>query len=165
MTIQNSSAKTAVVFFSGKGHTREIAQRLAGEFGVEAEEIEPAEHYSDADLNYTVDDCRANRESFDPQARPALAADIPNVSGYDIVFLGYPIWWGDAAAPLRTFVESVNWAGKTVVPFCTSGGSSITRSVSTLSSLAGAGEWHRGIWFRAHASGEAIAAELKRAGL
>ncbi len=165
MTNQNSTAKTAVVFFSGKGHTREIAQRLAGELGVEAEEIEPAEHYSDADLNYTVDDCRANRESFDPQARPELAADIPDVSDCDIVYLGYPIWWGDAAAPLRTFVESVDFAGKTVVPFCTSGGSSIKQSVSTLSSLARAGKWHKGIWFAAHSSGSSIAAKVKNAGL
>lgn len=125
--------------------------------GVAAQEIVPAEAYSAADLNYNVDGCRANNESNDKSARPAIGSARTDLTGVDTLYLGYPIWWGDAAAIMRTYVESVGLAGKTVVPFCTSGGSGIGQSVSTLQGLANGGSWQQGMRFDAGASESEVA--------
>ena len=79
--------------------------------------------YSDDDLNYNVSDCRANREQNDPDARPAVDGTVENMDGYDVIFLGYPIWWGEAPRIISTFLESYDFSGKTIVPFCTSASS------------------------------------------
>ncbi|MDO4183068.1 MAG: flavodoxin [Coriobacteriia bacterium] len=134
----------AVVYFSATGNTRAQAEALAARLGVTAGEIVPAEPYSADDLNYNIEGCRANNESFDASARPAIGS-APSLTGVGTLYLGYPIWWGEAAAIMRTFVESVNLVGVKVVPFCTSGGSGIAGSGSTLKAIAGAGEWTTGM--------------------
>ena len=80
-------------------------------------------YYTSADLDYNTDNCRANREQNDDSARPAISGSVGNMDEYDVVFLGYPIWWGRAPKIVYTFLESYDLSGKTIVPFCTSGGS------------------------------------------
>ncbi len=86
-------------------------------------------------------DCRANKEQNDKTARPEIANPIASIDSYDTIFLGYPIWWGDAPRIMSTFVEAHDFSGLTVIPFCTSGGSGIGRSGSNLASQSGSGNW------------------------
>lgn len=128
-------SSAAVIYFSATGNTEQVAQTLADKTGAALFEIEPEEPYTDADLDYNNDSCRANQEQNDPNARPAIAGDTLDLSGYDTIYLGYPIWWGDAPMIIRTFCDAYDLSGKTIAPFCTSGGSGISQSLSTLESL------------------------------
>ena len=147
----------AVVYFSATGTTRKVAEALANHLGVTAQEIVPAAAYTAEDLDYNTEGTRATAEARDASARPELASAPAIPAGCDTVYLGYPIWWGDAASPLRTYVEQANLSGKTVIPFCTSGGSDIPTSVATLSSLAPDATWKAGRRFLAGASDDDIA--------
>ena len=130
-----SAENAAVIYFSATGNTEQVAQTLADKTGAALLEIEPEEPYTDADLDYNNDSCRANQEQNDPNARPAIAGDPLDLSSYDTIYLGYPIWWGEAPMIIRTFCDTYDLSGKTIAPFCTSGGSGISQSVSTLESL------------------------------
>lgn len=125
-----------VVYFSCTGNTKKAAEKIAALTGGDIYEIVPAEPYSAADLNYNNDDCRANREMNDPTARPAIGGGKADISGYDTVIIGYPIWWGTMPRIINTFIESCELSGKTVLPFCTSGSSGISRSVSDIKAAA-----------------------------
>lgn len=127
--INNSNA--VVVYFSATGNTKKVADLIGQATGSNVIEIEPEDEYTDDDLDYSNDDCRANCEQNDDDARPAIANEI-DVDSYDTIYLGYPIWWGDVPKIILTFIDTHNLDGKTIVPFCTSGSSSITTSVSTL---------------------------------
>ena len=109
-------------------------------------EIQPAEPYTDDDLNWTDDNSRVTREHEDESLRDVeLVADtVDNWEQYDTVFIGYPIWWGIAAWPVDTFVEANDFTGKTVIPFCTSSSSGIGDSGQLLADLAGTGDWQEG---------------------
>lgn len=131
----SDESKTAVVYFSATGTTAEIAKMIADETNGDLFEIVPEMPYTDDDLNYNNDDCRANVEQNDDSARPAIANDLSAVSDYDVVFLGHPIWWGTNPRIIQTFLESYDLSGTKVYTFCTSGGSSIETSVSELQSL------------------------------
>lgn len=120
------------------------AEKIARQLGVTVNEIVPAQPYTSADLDYNSD-CRANIECNDPSARPAIASARADFTDVDTVYIGYPIWWGDAAPIMRTYIESIDLEGKKVVPFCTSGGSGIATSVSTLQSLSKGGNWTGGL--------------------
>lgn len=149
-----SDASTLVVYFSATGNTAGIAQAVAGQLGADTFAIEASVPYTDDDLNYNDDASRTSQERAD--ARPELVQVTPDGwDGYDTVLMGYPIWWGEAAWPLRTFAEGNSFDGKTVVPFCTSASSGIGRSGELLSGLAGGGEWQEGERFSAGASEEA----------
>lgn len=113
-----------VVYFSNTGNTERIAQIIADETGGTLWEIVPETPYTAADLNYSDSDCRANREQNDPDARPAIADEVENFEEYDRVFIGHPIWWGDAPRIVQTFLESYPFADKRVYTFSTSGSSS-----------------------------------------
>ena len=128
-------SNAAVIYFSATGNTEQVAQTLADKTSADLFEIEPEEPYTDADLDYNNDSCRANQEQNDPNARPAIAGETLDLSGYDTIYLGYPIWWGDAPMIIRTFCDAYDLSGKTIAPFCTSGGSGISQSLSTLESL------------------------------
>ena len=141
---------TAVVYFSATGNTRKVAEDVAARLGVTTQEIVPAQEYTTDDLNYNDDNARATVDARDDAARPALAA-IPDVSGASIVYLGYPIWWGRAAAPLRTYVESAELSGKTIVPFCTSGSSPVESA--SLQALAPNANWKSGMRMTRDAAG------------
>ena len=144
-----------VAYFSATGNTEGVATAIAGRLGADVFVIEAADPYTEADLNYNDDASRTSVERADG-TNPELAQVTPDGwADYDTVLLGYPIWWGEAAWPLRTFVEGNDFAGKTVVPFCTSASSGIGRSGELLAEAAGAGEWLEGERFSAGSADEA----------
>lgn len=124
--------KSLVVYFSATGNTEALAKKIAAAAGADLFEIIPEVPYTDEDLNYNNNDCRANREQKDDSARPAIANKVENMESYDTVFIGYPIWWGTMPKVIRTFLETYDLSGKTIMPFCTSGGSGIASSVSVI---------------------------------
>lgn len=125
---------TLVVYFSCTGNTKGVAAKIADLCNADIYEIVPAEPYTSADLNYNDDNCRANREMNDESARPAIGGQLIDLSGYDTVFIGYPIWWGTMPRIINTFLDAYDLSGKTVMPFCTSGSSGISTSVSAIRS-------------------------------
>lgn len=128
------AAATLVVYFSCTGNTKAVAEKIADICGADIYEIVPADPYTSDDLNYNNDSCRANREMNDNNARPAIGSPAVDLSGYDTVFIGYPIWWGTCPRIINTFLDTYDLSGKTVMPFCTSGGSGVSTSVSTIRS-------------------------------
>ena len=148
--------RVMVVVFSGTGHTRRIAQVIADGLGTKLKEIVPAEPYTEEDLNYNDSSTRATVEQNDPAARPEIAEPIDGLDDCDILFLGYPIWWGQEPRILDTFVETYDLTGIAVVPFCTSGSSGIGTSVRQLSELADGADWMEGRRFETDAPEEAI---------
>lgn len=127
----SENENVAIVYFSATGNTKVVAQYIQEETGGTLFEIEPEKEYTDRDLDYNNDDCRANEEQNDSSARPGIKNTI-DLSSYDIVYLGYPIWWGDVPKIILTFLDETDLSGKTVIPFCTSGGSGIETSLDTL---------------------------------
>lgn len=140
---KTSTASTAVVFFSCTGNTETVAEKVAQVTDGELLRIEAAEPYTAQDLDYNSD-CRANSEQEDGSARPALASPVPDIAGFDTVYLGYPIWWGKAPRIVLTFLEEADTAGKRIVPFCTSGSSPISGSIGELHTAAPEAEWGEG---------------------
>ena len=132
------SESILVAYFSATGNTEAVAQTVAGQLQADLFEIVPAQPYTDADLDYSDDACRANQEQNDSAARPEIASTVENIEDYDVVLLGFPIWWGQEPRILDTFVESYDLSNKTVAAFCTSGGSGIEAAESNLQELCGA---------------------------
>lgn len=128
----SDNCKILVAYFSATGNTESVAQKLAEGLGADIYEIVPEIPYTDADLNYGDSSTRATMEQNDPTARPAISGSVESIEKYDIVFIGYPIWWGEAPRIMNTFIESYDFSGKTLVPFCTSGSSSFGNSDSAL---------------------------------
>lgn len=151
-----------VVYFSCTGNTKKAAEKIAALTGGDIYKIVPAEPYSAADLNYNNDDCRANREMNDPTARPAIGGGKVDISGYDTVIIGYPIWWGTMPRIINTFIDSCELSGKTVLPFCTSGSSGISRSVSDIKAAAPTADVRDGL--RTSGAGDAELEKWLRAG-
>ena len=116
-------SKILLAYFSCSGVTRAVAQALAEAAGADLYEITPAQPYTSADLNWMDSTSRSSREMKDASSRPAIAGEVKNMADYDTVFVGFPIWWYVAPTIINTFLESYDFSGKTVVPFCTSGGS------------------------------------------
>ena len=130
--------KVLVVYFSATGTTRGVAERISAITGADLAEIIPAQPYTAEDLNYNDRSTRATVEQNTPDVRPEIANEI-SLEGYTTVYLGYPIWWGQAPRIMSTFVESHDFTGITVIPFCTSGGSGAGRTGETLGEQAGTG--------------------------
>ena len=162
---EEDTPSTLVAYFSATGNTEGIAQHLQTILDAEVYEIVPAEPYSNDDLNYNVSDCRANQEQNDPGARPAIDGSVDNMEDYDVIFLGYPIWWGEAPRIISTFLESYNFDGKTIVPFCTSASSGMGGSAENLAALATDAAWLEGARFNSGASQEEVAAWVDGLGL
>lgn len=133
-----------VAYFSATGTTKRVAEKIAELEASDIYEIVPKVLYSEADLNWNDSNSRSTKEMDDPSVRPEIGSPDIDLTKYSIIYLGYPIWWGDAPRIMSTFVEKYNFAGKKVIPFCTSGGSGIGRSGSNLASLAGSGDFARG---------------------
>lgn len=138
---ESSGKDTIVIFFSATGTTKGVAEKIANITNADIYEIIPAEPYSDADLDWNDKNSRTTIEMNDPSVRPTIADDSVDLSGYSTVYIGYPIWWGEAPRIMSTFVEAHSFEGMTVIPFCTSGGSGIGRSGENLASQAGSGNW------------------------
>ena len=146
-----------VAYFSATGNTASVAAELQTVLDASLFEIVPELPYTSEDLDYNNDSCRANQEQNDPDARPAISGTLEDPQTYDVIFLGYPIWWGQAPKILYTFLEQYDFSGKTIVPFCTSGSSDIGASAEPLAALEPDATWLDGQRFAADASAESIA--------
>ena len=129
---ETDSERIAVVYFSGTGNTKAIAEMIAEETDADIFEIVPAQTYTEDDLDYNDENCRANKEQNDDAARPEISNDLGATTEYDVIYLGHPIWWGTVPRILQTYLENYDLSGATIYTFCTSGGSSIDRSLSDL---------------------------------
>lgn len=152
MTINN----ILIAYFSCTNNTKSIAEKIATATDGTLYQIIPAVPYTSADLNYNTD-CRANREQNDESCRPEITGNVDNMKNFDTVFIGYPIWWGQAPKIIYTFLESYDFSGKTIIPFCTSGSSGIGSSDTNLHSLTSNSDWKNGKRF----SNSASSAEIK----
>ena len=133
-----------VAYFSASGRTARLAQTIAQATQADLYEIRPAQPYTSADLNWHDAHSRSSVEMKDPACRPAIAGDLPDLSRYDTIFVGFPIWWYVEPRIVDTFLESYDFSGKTVIPFATSGGSGIERSESSLKAHCPAANWKPG---------------------
>jgi len=133
-----------VVYFSATGTTRSVAEKLAEGLTADLYEIVPEEPYTDADLDWNDRTSRTSIETDDPACRPAIAGELPDLAGYDTVFIGYPIWWGDVPRIVSNFVEQADLTEKTLAVFFTSGSSGLGSSMRHLEQQAGAGTWLEG---------------------
>lgn len=128
--------KTLVAYFSASGTTERVARDLAAATGADLFTIEPEVAYTRADLNWRDKRSRSSVEMNDETARPAIANVVENMGAYDTVFVGFPVWWYVEPRIIDTFLESYDFAGKTLVPFATSGGSGLGRAPQRMQSLA-----------------------------
>ena len=119
---------TLIAYFSASGVTKALAERLAAALGADLFEIRPETPYTKADLDWMDKNSRSTVEMRDKSSRPAIAGVCPDMEKYDTVFVGFPIWWYVAPTIVNTFLEAHDMAGKTVVPFATSGGSGMGRT-------------------------------------
>lgn len=126
--------KTLVAFFSASGNTKRVAEKLAAAIDSDLYEIKPAVPYTSADLNWRDRHSRSSVEMNDPSSRPELADYHANIAGYDRIFLGFPIWWYTAPTVVRSFLESYDFTGKTIILFATSGGSGLGKTEKELAS-------------------------------
>ena len=136
--------KKLVAYFSPTGTTAHLAQTLAEAVGADIFEIKPAVPYKPADLNWMDKRARSTVEMNDPASRPAIASQRDNMAEYDVVFVGFPIWWYVAPTIINTFLESHDLAGKTLIPFATSGGSGMGRTVEVLKKVCPRAVWKGG---------------------
>ena len=151
---QPETGKTLVVYFSASGNTARVAKDIAAATGADLFEIVPTQVYTSDDLNWTNANSRVSREHDDESLRnvPLTSTTVADWSGYDTVFIGYPIWWGIAAWPVNSFVTDNDFTGKTVIPFATSSSSGMGQSGTLLANMAGTGDWQEGHRFSSGAS-------------
>lgn len=126
-----NTSRILVLYFSATGTTKTVAEKISEATNSDIIEIIPKEKYTDEDLDYNTDETRANNEQNDKNARPEISNKI-DVENYDVIYLGYPIWWGTVPKIILTLLDTYDLSDKTIVPFCTSGGSSISKSISDL---------------------------------
>ena len=139
-----SEGGVLVVFFSATGTTKGVAEKIAALENADLYEIKAAQEYTDDDLNWHDSSSRTTKEQNDSSARPEIGSEPISLEGYSKIYVGYPIWWGEEPRIMDTFAESYDFTGKTLIPFCTSGGSGIGRSGRNLAENAGAGNWLEG---------------------
>ena len=156
----NNQPKALVAYFSATGTTKGVAERLAAAIGADLHEIVPETPYTMADLDWRDKNSRSSVEMADRASRPAIANPAPDLAAYGVIYIGFPIWWYREPGIIDTFVESnaSALAGKTVVPFATSGGSGMGDSSSNLQALAPAARVAEGRRFRASASADELSA-------
>ena len=153
-----SDNDTLVIYFSRTGNTEKIAEYLIDITNADSYVIEAAVPYSDADIKYQDDNCRANKEQNDKSVRPEIANPIASIDSYDTIFLGYPIWWGQEPRIIDTFLESYDFSDKTVIPFCTSASSGIATSEKNIKALVPIGNQLEGRRFSSGATKEDVKA-------
>ena len=137
-------SKKLVAYFSASGVTKSAAERLAKAADADLFEIQPLVLYTKADLDWTNKKSRSSVEMNNPDSHPEIAKKVPNMEKYDMVFLGFPIWWYVAPTIINTFVESYDFSEKTVVPFATSGGSGMGKTEEMLRALCPNAIWKKG---------------------
>ena len=140
------AGKTLVAVFSVSGVTKRVGEEIARIAGADFYEIRPREIYTSADLNWMNKRSRSSIEMNDPSARPEIAENSLDIASYDTVIVGFPIWWGVAPRIIDTFLESYDFSGKKILPFCTSGGSGVGKSDTELhKNVSGTVNWKPGI--------------------
>ena len=157
---ESAGNKSIVIYFSRTNNTERIAEFIIEETSSDSYEILAKVPYSDEDINYNNSNSRANREQNDSTARPEIGSDTIDLTDYDVIYLGYPIWWGQAPKILYTFVESYDLSGKTIVPFCTSASSGIGSSATNLAQSAPSANWLTGRRFSSSAGKSEVATWL-----
>jgi flavodoxin len=153
-------SKALVAYFSASGVTAKLAKRLAEAVGADVAEIVPEKPYTSADLDWTNKKSRSSVEMNDRACRPALASS-PSPDGYDVVFVGFPVWWYREPSIIDTYMEAHDFSGKTVVPFATSGGSGIGDAGANMQALAKGARVVLGKKWSASASAAELAAWAK----
>ena len=150
--------KTLVVYFSASSETRRLAETLAAAIGADCAEIRPVTPYTDADLDWRDEHSRSTVEMKDPASRPAMLPMEKRAADYDAVFVGFPVWWYVAPTIVNTYLESEDLAGKTVVPFATSGGSGMGKTNERLAPSCKGAKLLNGKVFKRSVSREELAA-------
>ena len=136
--------KVLVAYFSASGVTKGVAQQLAEVAGADLHEISPTVPYTEADLDWRDKQSRSTLEMQDKSSRPAITAKLKNMKDYDVIYVGFPIWWYTCPTIINTFMESYDMKGKTVIPFATSGGSTITKACDDLRAAYPDVNWKEG---------------------
>ena len=136
--------KVLVAYFSASGVTKGVAQQLAEVTGGTLHEIKPAQPYTDADLDWRNKQSRSSVEMQDKSSRPAITDKLANMQDYDVIYVGFPIWWYTCPTIINTFMEAYDFKGKTVIPFATSGGSSIKKACEDLKAAYPDVNWKEG---------------------
>ena len=162
-----NGGRVLVAYFSATGNTAAVAETIAAATGGELFPLEPVTPYTDADLDYNDSGSRTSRDRADEalQDVPLAAITVDGWDTYDTVFVGYPIWWGNAGWPVNGFVTGNDFTGKRVIPFCTSASSGLGQSGARLADLAGTGNWEEGRRFSSSASKTEITQWLAELGL
>lgn len=134
-------SKKLVAYSSASGTTKKAAEHLAKAASADLFEIKPAVPYSRADLDWANKKSRSSIEMQNPDSRPAISEQLSNIEDYDTIFIGFPIWWYVAPTIIDTFLESYDFSGKTIIPFATSGGSGMGKTVEVLQALCPTANW------------------------
>ena len=148
--------KALVAYFSASGETEKLARTIAGVTGGALFEIAPETAYTAADLDWMDKKSRSTLEMNDKTSRPAIVGRVEDMAQYDTVFVGFPIWWYQAPRIIETFLESYDFAGKTVVPFATSGGSGMGKTDAILKAVCPAAWWLPGKRMSSRESADAV---------
>ena len=149
--------KALVAFFSAGGVTGRLAERLAKAVGADLSEIEPRERYTAGDLDWRNPQSRSSVEMSSRASRPEIFRTVESMEQYDVVFIGFPVWWYREPSVIDTFMETYDFSGKTVVPFATSGGSGIGDSAANMQALASGAKVAAGKRFEAGTGSEELA--------
>jgi len=163
--IPKPASHILVVYFSATGTTKGVAEKLAEGLNADLYEIIPEEPYTDADLNYNNSKSRTSIEMDDSNCRPAIAGKLPDLTAYDTILIGYPIWWGDSPRIVSNFVEQVDLTDKTLAVFFTSGSSGLGSSMKHLEQQSGAGTWLEGKRFTSRTTVEELVKWAKSLGI
>lgn len=155
-TSSGTGKEVLVVYFSATGTTKGVAEMIADITDGDLYEIKALEEYTNEDLNWNDSNSRSTKEQDDPSARPEIGSDPISLDGYNTIYIGYPIWWGEEPRIMDTFVEGYDFTGITMIPFCTSASSGIGRSGTNLEENAGSGNWLEGARFGADVTSEEL---------
>jgi len=159
-------SKKLVAYFSASDVTAEVAKTLAEVTGADLYEIKPKVPYTKADLNWMNKNSRSSIEMKDSSSRPVINDKSANIAVYDVVFVGFPIWWYVAPTIINTFLESYDFSGKTIVPFATSGGSGFGLTIEKLQpSVSGITTWKEGMLLNGRPAKDTLAAWVKKLNL
>ena len=142
--IESKQMKVLVAYFSASGVTEGVAKQLAEVTGGDLHNIQPEQPYTDADLDWRDKQSRSSVEMKDKNSRPAITNKLANMQDYDVIYVGFPIWWYTCPTIINTFMEAYSFKGKTVIPFATSGGSSIKKACEDLKAAYPDVNWKEG---------------------
>ena len=149
-------SKVLVTYFSASGVTRSVAQNIANSIGADLFEIRAKQPYTEKDINWHDKNSRSSIEMNDKSSRPEIEETVSKVDDYDIILIGFPVWWYTAPTIINTFIESLDLSGKTLIPFCTSGGTGISGCERDLKNEYPQYNWKEGKRFTGHESKESI---------